>query len=98
MLIRSAAVRQWSAARAGNRTKRFVGAAGFEPATTSTQSSCTTGLCDAPFVTLARRSIAYAIAVRAPAAAEATRVAAERQRFRTESIVIAIAHVLPPSF
>ena len=29
-------------------TKNLVGAAGFEPATTSTQSSCTTGLCDAP--------------------------------------------------
>jgi hypothetical protein len=26
----------------------FVGEAGFEPATTSTQSSCTTGLCDSP--------------------------------------------------
>ena len=25
-----------------------VGEAGFEPATTSTQSSCTTGLCDSP--------------------------------------------------
>jgi hypothetical protein len=27
-----------------------VGEAGFEPATTSTQSSCTTGLCDSPWV------------------------------------------------
>ena len=26
----------------------WVGEAGFEPATTSTQSSCTTGLCDSP--------------------------------------------------
>ncbi len=26
----------------------MVGEAGFEPATTSTQSSCTTGLCDSP--------------------------------------------------
>ncbi len=28
--------------------QRTVGEAGFEPATTSTQSSCTTGLCDSP--------------------------------------------------
>lgn len=28
--------------------KSVVGEAGFEPATTSTQSSCTTGLCDSP--------------------------------------------------
>ena len=28
--------------------KIVVGEAGFEPATTSTQSSCTTGLCDSP--------------------------------------------------
>jgi hypothetical protein len=27
---------------------KMVGEAGFEPATTSTQSSCTTGLCDSP--------------------------------------------------
>ena len=30
-----------------------VGEAGFEPATTSTQSSCTTGLCDSPGTTRA---------------------------------------------
>jgi hypothetical protein len=29
-------------------TNKGVGEAGFEPATTSTQSSCTTGLCDSP--------------------------------------------------
>ncbi len=28
--------------------QQMVGEAGFEPATTSTQSSCTTGLCDSP--------------------------------------------------
>jgi|CZKU01.1.fsa_nt_gi hypothetical protein len=28
--------------------RKIVGEAGFEPATTSTQSSCTTGLCDSP--------------------------------------------------
>src|SRR5262249_14718634 len=28
--------------------EKAVGEAGFEPATTSTQSSCTTGLCDSP--------------------------------------------------
>ena len=31
-----------------------VGEAGFEPATTSTQSSCTTGLCDSPELLLLR--------------------------------------------
>ena len=30
------------------KRKSGVGEAGFEPATTSTQSSCTTGLCDSP--------------------------------------------------
>ncbi len=33
----------------GERAGRWrVGEAGFEPATTSTQSLCTTGLCDSP--------------------------------------------------
>jgi hypothetical protein len=31
-----------------NLQENLVGEAGFEPATTSTQSSCTTGLCDSP--------------------------------------------------
>jgi hypothetical protein len=35
-------------ARCRNERKILVGEAGFEPATTSTQSSCTTGLCDSP--------------------------------------------------
>jgi integrase len=38
-------------AKLKDRTKnlgKMVGEAGFEPATTSTQSSCTTGLCDSP--------------------------------------------------
>lgn len=30
------------------KASKRVGEAGFEPATTSTQSSCTTGLCDSP--------------------------------------------------
>jgi len=34
--------------RAPKKAGRMVGEAGFEPATTSTQSSCTTGLCDSP--------------------------------------------------
>ena len=41
-----------------------VGEAGFEPATTSTQSSCTTGLCDSP--------VGSACATTAPSLVEAS--------------------------
>jgi hypothetical protein len=36
--------RRWPGS--GFSARKWVGEAGFEPATTSTQSSCTTGLCD----------------------------------------------------
>ena len=39
----------WAKSAARRRIPgKVVGEAGFEPATTSTQSSCTTGLCDSP--------------------------------------------------
>jgi hypothetical protein len=48
--VRTVRLMTCASARSGRneRKRQWVGEAGFEPATTSTQSSCTTGLCDSP--------------------------------------------------